>query len=83
MKARSLRVIPDQPLGDTAGLVGGLALDTDEESGVYKLRRFLHRKQGDASSNLRTGANGRWKTNLVQAVVDAHRDARTDVRLLV
>src|ERR1019366_4572674 len=88
MSARLLRIIPHQPLGDTAGLAGGLSLDMltldmDKESGIHKLGRFLHRKQSDASAYLRTGANGRRKTNLIQAVVDAHRDSRADLDCLL
>ena len=82
MNERSPRVIAHQPFGNTAGLAGELALDVDEESGVYKLARFLRRKQGDASANLRTGADGRGKTNLVQAVVDGHCNVRADLDCL-
>jgi hypothetical protein len=79
----SLRVIAHQPLGDTAGLAGrlilnGLTLDMDEEGGVHKLGRLLRRKQSDASANLRTGADSRWKSNLIQSVVDAHCGARSE-----
>src|ERR1035441_9677949 len=71
------------PLGDTAGLAGrlilnGLTLDMDEEGGVHKLGRLLRRKQSDASANLRTGADSRWKSNLIQSVVDAHCGARSE-----
>src|ERR1019366_8571839 len=82
-----------QPLGDPTGLAGGLTvnaltlnrltLDMDEEGGVHKLGRLLHRKQSDASANRRTGANGRGKADLIQSVVDGHRDARADLDCLL
>lgn len=79
----SLRVIAHQPLGDTAGLAGRLIpdtliLDMDEEGGVHKLGRLLRRKQSDASAKLRTGADSRRKTNLIQSVVDGHRGTRSE-----
>jgi len=89
MSACSLGIVASQTLGNTAGLATRLTLnakilslmvlDMDEVRGVHKLGRFRHRKQSDASADLRTGANGRGKANLIQSVVDAHRDARADV----
>jgi len=81
-RRRSLRVIPNQPLGHTAGFGRGLTLDMDEEGGIHKLGRFLRRKQSDAGANRRTGSNGRRKPNLIQAVVDSHRNARADLNCL-
>ncbi len=90
----SLGIIASQTLGNTAGLatwptlntvilnlmiLNLMVLDMDEERGVHKLGRFRHRKQDNASADLRTGANGRGKANLIQSVVDAHRDARADM----
>ena len=78
MSACSLRIIADQPFGNTAGLAGRLTFDVDEEDSVDKLGRLLRRKQSDTSANLRSSLNGRGKANLIQAVIDGHRDARTD-----
>src|SRR5208282_1070402 len=36
MSAWSLRIVTDQPLGDAAGLAGGLTFDMDKEHGVHK-----------------------------------------------
>src|SRR5208282_1828432 len=75
----SVRIIPNQPLRDATGLTRRLALDMDMERGIHKFGRLFHRSQSDASANLRTGANGRGKTNLIQSVVDRHRDARANM----
>ena len=83
MKQPSLRIIPHQPLRNAAGFAGVLALDADEENRVDKLGRWLRRKQSDMRANGGTGANGRGKTNLIQAIVDAHRDARANLDCLL
>ena len=80
----SLPIVTNLPFSNTAGLagrqaIGLLVLDVNEEHGVHKRGRVLRRKQNDASANLRTGPNGRGKTDLVQTVVDGHGDARTDL----
>jgi len=88
MTRRSIRVITDQPLRDTAGLtrkltVDGPTLDMDEKNRVHKIGRFLHGKQGDTRANLGSSANRRRKTNFIQSVVQAHRDARADMNRLL
>ena len=82
MSASSLRIIPHQSLGNTAGLARGLTLDMDYEGGVHECRRFLYPKQSDAGANLRASTNGRRKTNLIQPVVEGHRHTRTDMDCL-
>jgi hypothetical protein len=82
MNRHSLRVIPDQPLGHAAWFAGRLTLDMNKESGIHKLRRLLCRQESDPSPNLRTGTDCRRKTDPIQAVVDAHRDARADMDCL-
>jgi hypothetical protein len=77
-----MRIIPDQPLGDTAWLAGGRTLDVDEEGSVHKLRRLLCREQSNASANGRARVNRGRKTNFVHAVVDAHRHSRADLDCL-
>jgi len=83
----SLRIIPNQPLGNAAGLAGRLTLDMltldmQEKSGVHKLGRLLRRKQSDASADLRPSVDGRGKAHLIQTVVDGHGDARADMDCL-
>jgi hypothetical protein len=79
LRQSSLRVIPNQPLGNATRFARRLALNLNEERGIHKLRRLFNREQRDASANRRTGPNGRGKTNLIQSVIDGHRDARADM----
>jgi hypothetical protein len=88
MSRCSLPVIANQPLGDTAGFAGGLtisvpALDPNQKQSVHKCGRILHGNQSSASTNVRTGANGGWKADSIETVVDAHRQSRADVDRLL
>src|SRR5262249_25660413 len=72
----SSRVIPHQPLGYTAGLLGRLSFDMDEKCRVDKVIRVLYREQTNSGTNCRARTHCRREPDLVQTIIDAHPDAR-------